>query len=194
MSEVAAVYLPGAGASLVTLGALMALSTSLNATMFVPSRIAVMLARDGLAPSWLGAVHARTGTPVIALTITFALAAALAWSGQLSLALGIAVSALTLLYVLHSIALLALPRRNPELDAEVQVRLGPAVRTAAGLTSVITLGGILGVGFWSDLRAIAGSALADRVRDGGLTSLELLVVWAVIGTALYRLAPRRKTS
>ena len=105
-------------------------------------------------------------------------------------------SALTLLYVLHSVALLALPRRNPELDAEVEVRLSPALRTAAALVSVLTLGGILAMGFWSDLRTIAGSALPERARDGGLTSLELLVVWAlaVIGTALYRLAPRHKTS
>lgn len=194
MSEVAAVYLSDAGAAVVTIGALMALSTSLNATMFVPSRIAVMLARDRLAPAWIGAVDARTGTPVVALTLTFALAVALSWSGQLSLALGIAVSALTVLYVLHSIALLALPRRNPELNAEVQVRLSPTLRTAAGWASVLTLGGILVVGFVSDLRAIAASALVDRAREGGLTSLELLVVWAVIGIALYRLAPRVKTS
>ena len=126
MSEVAAVYLPPWGAAVVTLGALMALATSLNATMFVPSRLAIMLANDGLAPRALGAIHARTATPVPALSLTLALSALLLLTGQIALALNIAVSAMMLLYLLHSVALLALPRTNPELDAEVRVALRPA--------------------------------------------------------------------
>ena len=61
MAEVAAVYLPWGAAWFVTLGAVMALTTSLNSTMLVPSRLAIMLARDRLAPAWLGAIHPATG-------------------------------------------------------------------------------------------------------------------------------------
>jgi len=64
MAEVAGRYLPMGGAALVTLGAVMALSTSVNATMLVPSRVAIMLAADGLAPAWLGRISRRTGTPI----------------------------------------------------------------------------------------------------------------------------------
>jgi amino acid transporter len=47
MAEVASVYLHGAAAWFVNLGAVMAITTSLNSTMLVPSRLAIMLARDG---------------------------------------------------------------------------------------------------------------------------------------------------
>ena len=47
---VGARYLHAAAATFVTLGAVMALATSLNATMLVPSRMALVLVRDGLAP------------------------------------------------------------------------------------------------------------------------------------------------
>ena len=54
MTAVASRYLPVGAAWFVTLGAVMALSTSLNATMLVPSRVAIMLAEDHLAPRILG--------------------------------------------------------------------------------------------------------------------------------------------
>src|SRR5262249_27249624 len=72
MTEVGAVYLHATAAWLVTLGAVMALTTSLNATMLVPSRLGIVLARDHLAPAWLGAIHPRTGTPVRGLSLTLA--------------------------------------------------------------------------------------------------------------------------
>src|SRR5213594_1709496 len=56
MTAVASQYLPAGGAALITLGALMAITTSLNATMLVPSRVAIMLAEDRLAPQWLARV------------------------------------------------------------------------------------------------------------------------------------------
>src|SRR5207247_129497 len=83
---------------LFTLGALMAITTSLNATMLVPSRVAIMLAEDGLLPKWLARISPRTGTPIIGLTITAAAALVLLLSGQISLALNIAVFALVVLY------------------------------------------------------------------------------------------------
>src|SRR5438093_6114553 len=90
MTAVASQYLPAGGAALITLGALMAITTSLNATMLVPSRVAIMLAEDGLMPKWLARISPRTGTPIIGLTITAAAALVLLLSGQISLALNIA--------------------------------------------------------------------------------------------------------
>ena len=63
MAEVGAVYLPVGAAWFVTLGAVMAVATSLNVTMLAPSRVGIMLARDGLAPSWLGAIEPRIKQP-----------------------------------------------------------------------------------------------------------------------------------
>src|SRR6266700_4238765 len=100
MAAVASRYLPIGAAWFVTLGAVMALTTSLNATMLVPSRIAIMLAEDGLAPRAVGSIFAPTGTPVLGLTITLAAALLLLVSGQVALALDIAVFALVVLYFL----------------------------------------------------------------------------------------------
>ena len=41
----------------VTLGAIAAIMTALNGTIFVPSRLAIMFVEDGLAPRWLGFIN-----------------------------------------------------------------------------------------------------------------------------------------
>src|SRR5437868_253692 len=102
MTEVASVYLPWGAASFVTLGAIMAITTSLNPTLIVPSRLAVIFVEDGLAPRWLGVINPRTATPVRALTLTLAACLVLLLRKDISLALNIAVFALVLLYFLHS--------------------------------------------------------------------------------------------
>jgi amino acid transporter len=119
MTDVASVYLPFSAAWFVTLGAIMALTTSLNSTMLVPSKLGIILAGDHLAPRWIGAIVGRTGTPVWGLTVTLMVAALLLVTGQVALALNIAVFALVILYFIHSLALLLLPWRNRPLFASV---------------------------------------------------------------------------
>ena len=143
MAEAASVYLPAGAAWLVTLGAVMALTTSLNSTMLVPSRLGLMLARDGLAPRWLGAIAARSGTPVAGLALTLAAAVLLVVSGQVSLALNIAVFALVVLYFLHSFTLLVLPRRNPTLYGEVTARVPLGLQRLAAVFSMLAMGTLI---------------------------------------------------
>src|SRR2546421_5078550 len=121
MTEVASVYLPWVAASLVTLGAIMAITTSLNPTLIVPSRLALIFVEDRLAPRWLGFVSRRTATPVVSLTLNLAACLVLVVSRQLLLALNIAVFALVLLYFLHSLTFLLLPRLNPKLNQEITI-------------------------------------------------------------------------
>ncbi|MFQ5877028.1 MAG: APC family permease [Acidobacteriota bacterium] len=191
MSEVAAVYLPAGTSLIVTLGALLALATSLNATMLVPSRLGVMLADDRLAPRWLGAVWARTGTPVRGLTVTLAAAALLLVSGQISLALNIAVLALVVLYFLHSLALFMLPRKNPELFRRITVRIPPAAQRLAALVSMAAMAGLLWMQVGEDLRAIRGRGLRERLAGQSLTSLELAAAWGLAGLVMYGAGRRR---
>src|SRR5262249_16353968 len=56
MAEVGATYLPWGAAWFVTLGAVMAVTTSLNVTMLAPPPVRVLLARRGPAPAWLGSI------------------------------------------------------------------------------------------------------------------------------------------
>jgi basic amino acid/polyamine antiporter, APA family len=165
----------------------MALTTSVNATMLVPSRLAVMLARDRLAPAWLGAVARTTGTPVVGLSLTFAAAAVLLLSGQVSLALNIAVFALVVLYFIHSLALLCLPRANPELFRSVTVRTSRRVQVAAAVLSLIAMGILIAEQAGGDVATLARLSLSQRIATHSLTTLELCALWAAIGAAIYGL-------
>ena len=191
MAEVAAVYLPAGAAAFVTLGALMAIATSLNSTMLVPSRLAVILAADGLVPAWIGAVSPRTGTPVAALTLTLAASVLLVVGNQITLGLNIAVFALVGLYLLHSVALLLLPARNPALFRSVTVPIPIAVQRAAAVISIVAMGGLFLLQVKADAETLASRSLRERFATGALTAVELSVVWGVVGTLLYVAGRRR---
>ena len=172
MTAVASRYLPHGAEVIITIGALMAITTSLNGTMLVPSRVAIMLADDRLAPRWLGSVWPRTGTPVVGLTMTTAAALILLLSGEVGLALNIAVFALVVLYFLHSYAFFVLPRRNRELFDSVTVRIPLWIQRVSAIVSMIAMGGIVVLQLTS------------------LATVELAAVWAAIGALIYAVANR----
>ena len=62
MSDAAHRFLPAWGGAVVTIGALMAFTTSLNATLFVPSRILYILGEDRLLPRKLPAAARRSAS------------------------------------------------------------------------------------------------------------------------------------
>ncbi len=196
MTEVASVYLPWGAAVIVTLGAIMAITTSLNPTLIVPSRLALIFVEDGLAPKWLGFVSRRTATPVVSLTLNLLACLALLVSKQLSLALNIAVFALVLLYCLHSIAFLVLPRSNPKLYAEISLQLPRWLLFGAALVSVISMGTLIAVQVLSDLETLKAQSLRERIAQHSLTSLELAIFWSAFAALMYvyaRFAQKRST-
>ena len=185
MAEVASVYLPVGAALFVTFGAIMAITTSINSTMLVPSRLAIILAHDGLAPRWIGTIHPRTGTPILGLTLTLVASTVLLISGQVSLALNIAVFALVILYFLHSLSFLLLKRRNPQLFSSIKIRLSPSVQRAAAWVSVLTMGGIIVIQVVQDIQTLGSQSFQQRIAGHSLTSLELAAAWSLIGIILY---------
>jgi amino acid transporter len=190
MAEVAAVYLPAGAAWFVTFGAIMALTTSMNSTMLVPSRLGIILARDGLAPEWLGAINPRTATPVRGLTLTLVVSVLLLVSNQLALALNVAVFALVILYFLHSLTFLFLPSRNPSLAASITVNLSSKAQRLAAWASLLAMGALIAVQIWQDIQALFSLSLRQRIATSSLTSVELVLVWGAIGLGLYAYARR----
>lgn len=172
MTAVASLYLPRGAEVIITIGALMAITTSLNGTMMVPSRVAIMLAEDGLAPKWLGRISPHTGTPIVGLTITAVAALILLLSGEISLALNIAVFALVVLYFLHSFALLVLPWRNRELFDSITVHIPLWLQRVSAVISILAMGGIIAL----QLTSIA--------------TIELAAVWTFAGALVYFVAHR----
>ena len=188
MTEVASVYLPWGAAAFVTLGAIMAITTSLNPTLIVPSRMSLIFVEDGLTPRWLGVVNPRTATPVRALTLNMLACLILLVSNQLALALNIAVFALVLLYFLHSLTFLILPRRNPRLYGEITIGLPVWLQRGAALLSVLSMGILIVVQVANDLKTLTTTSLGERVNTHALTSLELAVTWSIVGATLYVVA------
>ena len=168
----------------------MAITTSLNPTLIVPSRMALIFVEDGLSPRWLGAINARFATPVRAMTLNLAACLLLVISNQLSLALNIAVFALVLLYFLHSLTFLLLPRRNPKLNDEISINMPVWLQRSGALLSVISMGVLIIVQVVNDARTLMTQSLSQRIYERALTSLELAVVWSAVGFLLYMAATR----
>jgi amino acid transporter len=192
MAEVASIYLPAGAATFVTIGAIAAIMTALNGTIFVPSRLAIMFVEDGLAPRWLGFINKATATPIRALTLTLLCCAILLISGQLSLALNVAVFALVVLYFIHSLVFLLLPRLNPALASEIKVSLSHRVQQAAAIVSLLSMGLMILIQLRQDAAVLRTQTLTERVSGQSLTSIELIVVWGVVGAGLYQLARIRR--
>lgn len=194
MTEVASVYLPWGSAIVVTLGAIMAITTSLNPTLIVPSRLALIFVEDRLAPKWLAFVSPRTATPVVSLTLNLVACLILVISKQLSLALNIAVFALVLLYCLHSIAFLMLPRWNPKLYGEISLNTPRWLMTLAAVVSVLSMGVLIAVQVVQDIETLLTQSVKERIAQHSLTSLELAILWSAIAAAIYVYARGRRSS
>jgi APA family basic amino acid/polyamine antiporter len=192
MAEVASVYLPSGAAMFVTFGAIMAIMTALNGTMLVPSRLAIMFAADRLAPAWLGDINPKTGTPIIGLTWTLIASATLLLSGQLSLALNVAVFALLVLYFIHSLIFLFLPRLNPALNDEIKIGLSKPLQQASAVISVVSIGLMILIQLVRDVQSLRVTSMRERLTDHSLTSTELIVAWSIVGAGLYLLTRARK--
>ena len=188
MAEVASIYLSERAAVFVTIGAIAAIMTALNGTMLVPSRLAIMIVEDRLAPRWLGLVNPATATPIRGLTLTLLCCALLLISGQLSLALNVAVFALVVLYFIHSLVFLLLPRLNPTLASEIQINLPPRMQQVAAVVSVVAMGLMIVIQLGQDAEVLRTQTLAQRISGQSLTSIELIFVWGLVGIGLYQLA------
>jgi basic amino acid/polyamine antiporter, APA family len=194
MAEVASIYLPAGAAMFVTIGAIAAIMTALNGTIFVPSRLAIMFVEDRLAPRWLGFINKATATPIRGLTLTLICCAILLISGQLSLALNVAVFALVVLYFIHSLVFLLLPRLNPSLASEIRMGLSHRVQQAAAIFSLLSMGLLIVIQLKQDAVVLSTTTLSQRISEQSLTSIELIVVWGVIGAGLYQLARMQRGS
>ena len=193
MAEVASIYLPAGAALFVTIGAIAAIMTALNGTIFVPSRLAIMFVGDGLAPRWLGVINKTTATPIRGLTLTLIGCAILLVSGQLSLALNVAVFALVVLYFIHSLVFLFLPRLNPALSSEIEISLPRRVQQAAAVFSLLSMAVMIVIQLRQDTEVLSTTTLIKRIKSDSLTSIELILVWGLGGVLLYQLARMQRS-
>ncbi|HET9533089.1 MAG TPA: APC family permease [Blastocatellia bacterium] len=178
MSDVAHRFLPLWGSAVVTVGALMAFMTSLNATLYVPARILYVFGDDRMLPQSLARVSARFRTPWVSLVVNVAVALLLLWTKSFGYVLNIALVAMFLLYGLHSASLVALPFIRPALYQKAEVRLRPSVLVVLGTVSFLSMGYLAVV-------TIARDIARQRADPGGIALWQLLLLWVIVGTVLY---------
>ncbi|WP_260471820.1 APC family permease [Bacillus salinus] len=167
MADVAAIYLPSAGALVVNIGILMAFATTLNSLIMVVSRILFTFADDHIVPTSLATVSKRFGTPHIALTINTVIVGVLLWTGTMNFVLTIALQGMFLMYIGHSASLVALPFVRPQLFNTALYRPSKSIMVGCGLFSIVALS------FFS-------YKLITSV-------LPVIAIWTVLGIVIYML-------
>ncbi|HWP41927.1 MAG TPA: APC family permease [Blastocatellia bacterium] len=178
MSDVAHRFLPWWGGAVVTVGALMAFTTSLNGSIYVPSRVLYVLGEDRMLPQALARVSNRFRTPWVSLVVNVAVALLLLWTKRFGYVLDIALLAIFLLYGMHSASLVALPFIRRELYEKAEVRLRPSLLVIFGTVSVLSMGYLAAV-------IIARDITRQRTEPGGIPIWQLLLLWIAVGTVLY---------
>jgi APA family basic amino acid/polyamine antiporter len=146
---------------LVKIGIVAGLSSTMVVQMMAQPRIFMAMSQDGLLPGWAGRVHPRFHTPHTATLITGAIVALASGFTPIAV-LGQLVSIGTLLaFVIVSLGVLAMRRRQPDLARPFRTPWVPVVPIASAVVS---------------LALMASLPAATWAR---------LVIWMAIGVALY---------
>jgi len=123
---------------LVTVG-LLGLVASFHGIVLAAGRAALELGRAGYAPRVLGRVHARTGTPVVALIANAAVGIVAILSSRTDDLIVLSTFGALTLYALSMAALFALRRREPDLARPFRAVAYPYFPAVALALSVISL-------------------------------------------------------
>ncbi len=135
-------FLGAAGASIISVGALVSITGSLNSTMLVGPRILFAMAERGQLPRPLAATHQRFRTPHIAILASSAIMLVLTLQGTFISALTISAVIRLLVYIATSIALPVLRFRKDAPTPRFQMPAGASVAVGATTLSVWLLSNI----------------------------------------------------
>jgi len=97
------------------------------------------------------------------------------------------------LYFIHSLVFLFLPRLNPTLASEVAINLPRRLQQAAAIFSLVAMGVMIVIQLRLDVEVLRTQTLVERINGQTLTSIELILVWGVVGAGLYQLARMQRT-
>ena len=136
LADSANAFLGGAGARLISIGAMIAMAGTLNAVMLFSSRITFALAEQGQLPPVMGRIHPRYRTPHVAIIFSSVVILALTLFNSFVSALTISAMIRLLLYVITAICLIVLRRRKGQPTPEFSVPGGLLVPVAAVALSV----------------------------------------------------------
>jgi APA family basic amino acid/polyamine antiporter len=154
-------------ATLVKIGIVAGLTSTIVVQVLAQPRIFMSMAKDGLLPAWAARIHPRFGTPHVTTIVTGGIVAVAAGFTPISV-LGNLVSIGTLFaFVIVSIGVLVLRRTQPNLPRPFRTPWVPAVPIASAVISLLLMLSL------------------------PLATWERLGIWMAIGVAAYFLYGRR---
>lgn len=167
---------------LIVAGAAVALTNDLPAMILAVSRLMFAWTEDGIFPKRLGRVHSVRHTPgaaIVASGITATVGILGShFAGDFFLGVDLLVISMLVNFLLMCASVLALPRTNPALAADMRVIGNPVLRNSVASAGVAMLLLFLAMHVWKDLTAPA-SAWYFRSTP----------VWALVmvaGTLIYQ--------
>jgi len=92
------------------------------------------------------------------------------------------------LYFIHSLVFLLLPRLNPTLASQIDINLPLRMQQVAAVVSVLAMGLMIVIQIGQDVEVLRTQTLKQRIDGKTLTSVELILVWGLVGLGLYQLA------
>jgi amino acid transporter len=152
LAEASLRFLGTAGASLMTLGALVSITGTQNASLFATPRLLFAMAEEGQMPRLLGSTHDRFNTPAAAIVLTTLAAIGLALLSTFISALTISTVVRLMAYAVTCAALPLLRRRQGV--APFSAPGGTAVAVAAVVLSLWLLSSTSGTEMRMSLVAI----------------------------------------
>lgn len=142
---------------LMVAGAAVALMKDLPAMLLGTSRLMFAWAEDGIFPTAVARVHPIRRTPDVAILASGAMASAgilgSHLAGDFFLGVDILVISMLINFLLMSLAVLTLPRRNPALAARVRVVPNRAWQVPLAGTGGVVIAAFLTMHVWRDLAA-----------------------------------------
>jgi APA family basic amino acid/polyamine antiporter len=173
LADAASIFLGGAGAALITFGAICSTSGNNMGQALSGSRNLYALAEQGDLPRFFGRVHPRFRTPANAVLVTSGVSLVLALSG--TFAVMAAASAITRLIVYVATCAATLRLRSSRYAGVVRpptfvVPLGPVVPAAAIVIALAILAGATRLQLTSVAGAIAAGAVLYLIAVRGATA------------------------
>ena len=163
-------FLPPWGVTVVALGALFAVATTVNTSLLVASRTVMRAARDGILPEGLAKIHPRCDTPYLSILVLGVPPFALVPLADEIIGLSTFIGLATLTaYFFDAIALYNLPREFPAHHEQAAFRLG-----RRGLVLAVGGGALVTGAFW--VVTLLQRPIVGVVLEG----------WFVLGYGYYR--------
>ncbi len=136
-------------------GAAIALINDLPAMLLAVSRLMFAWAGDGIFPKQVANVHKTRHTPQTAIVLSGCMASVgilgSHLAGDFFLGVDILVTSMLVNFLLMCVSVIMLPRKNPQLAAQVTVLTSRKIQAPLAWLGVILLGGFLSIHIWKDV-------------------------------------------